>query len=233
MSINQLRIDKGVDFESLSHEADSKLNISWIENLPPVKDRGRCHADYAFATVGAVEGLINIKNNATMTSAVALSEQQIIDCCENCSGCSGMDLPNGSTTKDVIAAFEYIHEFGLEKEVAYPYQNTKEECRRNPNIEGQKIADFRLVNTFTGLLRALKEGPVVVTVDARNWRDYTTGVFTNCGRKKTHVALLVGRTPEYFVVRNSWGRRWGERGYIRIGIGYTCGIPNEAYAPEL
>jgi len=89
------------------------------------------------------------------------------------------------------------------------------------------------VNTFTGLLRALTTGPVIVTVDARNWRDYGGGVFTNCARKKNHVVLLVGRTPEYFVVRNNWGRRWGERGYMRIEIGYTCGIASEAYVPEL
>jgi C1A family cysteine protease len=89
------------------------------------------------------------------------------------------------------------------------------------------------IKTFTGVLNALKKGPLIVTLDARNWQDYNGGVMSNCGRKMNHLALLVGRTPEHFIIRNSWGRRWGERGYIRIVIGYTCGIINEAYVAEL
>jgi hypothetical protein len=46
-----------------------------------------------------------------------------------------------------------------------------------------------------------------------------------------HQALLVGRTPEYFLIRNSWGRRWGEKGYIKLAMGFTCGIFYNTYSP--
>jgi hypothetical protein len=48
-----------------------------------------------------------------------------------------------------------------------------------------------------------------------------------------HGVTLVGQGKEgdldYFLVRNSWGRSWGESGYIRMWVGTgsgTCGIAN-------
>lgn len=31
-----------------------------------------------------------------------------------------------------------------------------------------------------------------------------------------HAVLLVGYTPEYWIVKNQWGLDWGENGYVRI-----------------
>lgn len=31
-----------------------------------------------------------------------------------------------------------------------------------------------------------------------------------------HAVLLVGYTPEYWIVKNQWGENWGEKGFIRI-----------------
>lgn len=79
-TMNDLRMEKKIDIDTLENPFYSKYNISWTDYLPPVKDRGRCHADYAFAVAGAMEAMINIKNNRT-TNHTEFSEQQIIDCC--------------------------------------------------------------------------------------------------------------------------------------------------------
>ncbi len=45
-----------------------------------------------------------------------------------------------------------------------------------------------------------------------------------------HAVLLVGygvegETEDYWIVKNSWGVKWGENGYFRISRGDgTCGI---------
>ena len=62
---------------------------------------------------------------------------------------------------------------------------------------------------------------------------YTSGILDsdNCNAAVIHPVLIVGYGIEngitYYVVKNSWGEMWGEKGYARIAakpdIG-VCGI---------
>lgn len=54
-------------------------------------------------------------------------------------------------------------------------------------------------------------------VDASNWSHYGKGIFNNCGKKLNHAVLLVGYDAAgNWIVRNSWSKRWGEQGFIRL-----------------
>jgi hypothetical protein len=70
-------------------------------------------------------------------------------------------------------------------------------------------------------------GPLAVNVAAGHWYDYTGGVFDGCDTSKhiiiDHAVQLVGYTEDAWLVRNSWGRLWGEEGYIRLARGAGCG----------
>jgi KDEL-tailed cysteine endopeptidase len=68
------------------------------------------------------------------------------------------------------------------------------------------------------------------------------GVFTGkCGTELDHGVAIVGYGTtldgtKYWVVRNSWGPEWGEKGYIRMQRGISnkeglCGIAMEASYP--
>lgn len=75
-------------------------------------------------------------------------------------------------------------------------------------------------------------GPVVVAVNALTWQFYIGGVIQfHCDgalESLNHAVQLVGynldASPPYYIARNSWGKLFGEKGYLRIAIGSNiCG----------
>jgi C1A family cysteine protease len=85
------------------------------------------------------------------------------------------------------------------------------------------------------LEKAVNVNPVSVAVDASNWKFYEGGIFNNCRSEPEHMnhgVLLVGYDEESYIIKNSWGTRWGEDGYIRLAKkGNVCGIANSASFP--
>ena len=69
---------------------------------------------------------------------------------------------------------------------------------------------------------ALERGPQTVAVQANGtFMKYKKGIMNNCrGTRLDHAIAAVGYGTEggkdYWIVRNSWGTSWGERGYIRM-----------------
>lgn len=47
-----------------------------------------------------------------------------------------------------------------------------------------------------------------------------------------HAVALVGYTPDSFIVRNSWGTGWGDRGFAYASLGYAQEAFTEAYGIE-
>lgn len=80
------------------------------------------------------------------------------------------------------------------------------------------------MSSCNDLANALSKQPVSATVDATNWSSYSSGVFNRCGSNLNHGVVLVGLSGGVWKVKNSWGNAWGERGYIRLAGGDTCGI---------
>jgi Papain family cysteine protease len=50
--------------------------------------------------------------------------------------------------------------------------------------------------------------------------------------KGGHAVTLVGYTPETFIVRNSWGTGWGDRGFAHASLAYAQAAFTEAYGVE-
>jgi len=71
--------------------------------------------------------------------------------------------------------------------------------------------------------------PLSVCVDATNWSSYDSGIFSNCGVwNLNHAVLIIGYTDDYWIVKNTWGTTWGEKGYIRLKHGNTCALADYA-----
>lgn len=79
-------------------------------------------------------------------------------------------------------------------------------------------------------------GPVTAIVNAMSWQHYRDGIIQNdCDGDVEHLNHAVdiigydssGAIPHY-IIQNSWGRDFGENGYLRIAYGNnTCGIASQ------
>jgi C1A family cysteine protease len=194
---------------------------------------------WAFATVAAIEGLHKIRTG----QLVSLSEQELLDCSRSPpnSGCGGGDP---GVAMDWVAA-----NGGLTTESDYPYEVKQGKCKPNKvrnhvvKIRGRKDVDG---NNEAALEVAVAQQPVAVSINSAPINQhYIGGVFDGpCNPEKIdHSVTIVGYGAEsdgrkYWIVRNSWGQEWGEKGYFRFkrrvkDARGTCGIAVEPNYPVM
>lgn len=128
----------------------------------------------------------------------------------------------------------YIKKNGITTESNYPYLAVDGTCNSSKitsPIYG--ISNYYQVNASTqSLVEALAITPITISVDATYWSYYAGGVFSNCNNNThNHAVLLTGIQDGNWIVKNSWGPKWGENGYIRLKNGNTCGLANVPYYP--
>ena len=83
----------------------------------------------------------------------------------------------------------------------------------------------------------LKTGPLSISIDISLLQFYKSGIFNGPCTSDGHGVILVGYGIEYgkqfWLVRNSWGPDWGEKGYIRVARNESnrnsCFVTNEAF----
>jgi C1A family cysteine protease len=221
-----------VDVDVSSDEIPSSW--SWLTEgaVTPIKNQEQCGSCWAFATVATSEGLYKINGN-TLTS---FSEQQIVDCDTTCDGCNG-GWP--------YLAMAYVAKSGLETETEYPYTGTGGKCSYNAKEAtetGVTGAAFVTPRSPSALSATVYTQPVAIIVEADQnaFQLYSSGIITTgCGTALDHAITAVGYTPDYFIVKNSWGTTWGQEGYVWIssstqyngGLG-ACGIFSQPQYPK-
>jgi C1A family cysteine protease len=235
--------------DEMRQSAPAKLDWSQQGATSPVKDQGGCGSCWAFsATEGIESGLYMATKKMTQ-----LSTQEIVACDKDepdGGGCGGGDLPT---------AFAWVMKAGgMDTSSDYPDTSSSSGRTGTCKWSGKKVAQVTnwtyaikpcaldehakggqcKNQDEDGLKAALATfGPLSVCVNAGSWDFYSGGVLSaKCSgawSKLDHCVQLVGydttASKPYWKVRNSWGRSWGERGFIRLPMGENaCGIADEA-----
>jgi len=190
-------------------------SIDWVAKgaVTPVKNQGQCGSCWAFSTTGAIEGRYFVAKGQLNS----LSEQDLVDCSKQNSGCNGglMDY-----------AFDFVEtNGGLCSEDDYPYVAYSHwRCEEDGCSKEDPISSYVDVSESTSALEsACNDGPVAIAIEAdqSSFQQYQGGVMTGaCGTGLDHGVLLVGYgtdgSDDYWKVKNSWGTDWGEDGYFRL-----------------
>lgn len=207
--------------------------VDWREKgiVNAVKDQGQCGSCWAFGTIQACESAYALSTGKLLSC----SEQNLVDCCYSCYGCSGgME----STALDFILS----EQSGLlNSETDYPYKAVQQSCTFDETKGINKITGY--VHGQSGdedyLKQLSSQGVCDIAIYASlySFQAYTGGIYADnqCSSVfLNHAVGLVGYGSEngsdYWIVRNSWGASWGEDGYIRIArnANNMCGVATDA-----
>jgi C1A family cysteine protease len=212
-------------------EVDGPLaaEVDWRTKnaVTPVKDQGQCGSCWAFSATEAIESYAFLAGQKLQE----LSPQQINSCDTVDQGC------NGGNTE---TAYEYVIKAGgIEGGDEYPYTSgggTTGVCKFKAANVKVKITGYTSVTKGeTSLKAALNNGPVSICVAADSFQTYNSGILKRCPGQIDHCVQAVGydTAENYWIVRNSWGTSWGEKGFIRIEMGKDlCKIANDVTFPK-
>ncbi|KAG6478624.1 cysteine proteinase 1-like [Zingiber officinale] len=233
------------DFASSPHEApilptnDLPEKFDWRDHgaVTPVKNQGSCGSCWTFSAAGALEGA----NFLATGKLESLSEQQLVDCDHECDSSESGACDQGCNGGLMTTAFEYLLKSGgLEREEDYPYTGTdRGTCQFDKSKIAASVSNFSTVSIDEDQIAAnlVKHGPLAVGINAVFMQTYVHGVSCPyiCGKHLNHGVLLVGygtgyapsrlKEKPYWIIKNSWGENWGEKGYYNICRGRNlCGV---------
>jgi C1A family cysteine protease len=203
--------------ELTSAKADTSLDWRTKGGVSPVKDQGNCGSCWAFSAVAYLESQALIKKQSNAT----FSEQQLVDCDHlGDQGCNGGLMQT---------ALQYFQQNGVESDKAYPYTARGGQCKYN---KGSVVANVSNIKCYEGVNNATVQGylttagPLSIAVDATSFQTYRGGVLNCRFSRLNHGVLLVGYTQDTWIIKNSWGKNWGEQGFVRVSnvAGSNCGV---------
>jgi cathepsin F len=228
------RYNKFVDLEQ-PNALPTEFDWTTKGAVTPVKDQGQCGSCWAFSATEAIESQWFLAGN----TLPVLAPQQIVDCDKG----RGDEGCNGG---DTITAYEYVVAAGgQDTETSYPYRARDQKCAFKPASVSAKIKSYTYItkthNETEMAAKLTTVGPLSICVDAETWQFYNGGVITSgCATDLDHCVMITGfkdatvksKPVPIWLIRNSWGADWGEKGYIWVERDKNlCGVSEEATIP--
>lgn len=213
---------------------DAPESVNWVTKSPEcvdvVRNQQQCGSCWAFAAVSVFSDrrcIAKIDNKR-----VQYSEEYVVACDPIDQGCDG-GYPNmvqwylqasGTTTDECVS---YKSGGGVT-------QSCPTKCDDGSNIPALvKSKDHADVCTSEESMKnAIAEGPITAAFQVyMDFELYESGIYHHIFGQLMggHAVEFVGYGEEngvkYWILKNSWGPAWGEKGYFRIVRGRNeCGI---------
>lgn len=191
-----------------------------------IYNMGNCTASWAIATTSALSNRFCISDPDAYGKAM-LSPQQLLSCDQNNRGCRG-----GS----IDSVFLHIEKEGLVSEDCFPYEaDSTVGCKSHCKGEGlRKAASHCMLSGEVAIRREiLLNGPVVGLIFLLDdFLVYRGGLYQETptslqltgmgkrGNRLVHAVKILGwgemEGKPYWLLENSWGKDWGERGFAKV-----------------
>lgn len=212
--------------------------------LSPIEDQGDCGSCWSFSLTATLrDSLI-----ADGKDPGRLSQQYLVSCAKDSYGCDGGDFSS---------AKYFVNPKGAPDWNQMPYSATNGKCIKTlPKGSIGKWGMFEGNNGAPSQKQMIEymvayKKPLSVTVAAGAglWEGYKSGIYNACvSGRVDHMINLIGFDCEgscvfdkkgalpkgkgYWILRNSWGTGWGERGFIRMKMTDTKGNRCNSVAEE-
>jgi C1A family cysteine protease len=223
------RLEEKKKTDILNPPTSDLVAFNWVDRrkVTSVKHQGTCGSCWAFTSMAVFESNYLIRNNLSSD----LSEQFILDCATDSRGRKAGSC-NGGWYGGV---FEFLMKKDAETERRMPYRTKDFFCKPTLGSGGKyRIAAWGYLKPDAGIptVRKMKEalckyGPLAACVKVTPaFQAYAGGIFdehapVRSSRDINHAITIVGwdDTKKSYLVKNSWGPRWGEKGYIWVEYG--------------
>ncbi|KAL7012558.1 hypothetical protein ACKWTF_014922 [Chironomus riparius] len=199
-------------------------SVDWRNEglVSPVGSQWKCGSCYAWGGAVALEGQLR----KCKISSESVSIQLMVDC------------PNhgvwGCSSGWPYYVFKWQMSGGILPASKYPYKDTSGKCNYNKSdviayVDTPYKFNFTDVGGNATFIKQVVSatGPVsiIICVD-KSLFQYKSGVYTtkNCCNTVKHVVGIVGygtdpKFGDYWIIKNSWGTNWGDKGFAKIARG--------------